>query len=110
MMLNAYSIFDNKALTFNPPFFQHNDAVARRMLSELAVDLNTQIGRHPGDFVLYCIGTYNDQTGELSPISPRRHIVDAIALLPMPAATELPLDKPKATPQQTLDNYRNLAS
>lgn len=83
MILNAYTIFDNKALLFNAPFFQHNDAVARRMFGELATDTNTQIGRHPSDFQLYCIGTYDDTKGELVPISPRRHIVDAIALLPM---------------------------
>lgn len=84
MILNAYSLFDNKGLIFNTPFFQHNDAVAKRMLQDLVQDLNTSVGRHPSDYVLYCIGTYDDQTGELHPISPRRHVADAISMLRVP--------------------------
>lgn len=89
MMLNAYSLFDTKGLIFNTPFFQHNDAVAKRMLSDLVTDTNTSVGRHPSDYILYAVGTYDDQTGELSIISPRRHVADAISLLKLSASGDL---------------------
>lgn len=81
MILKAYSIFDSKALIYNPPFFQATDGLATRMFMDLANDANTSIGRHPSDYILYCVGTYDDGTGRLDAISPVSHVVDAIALV-----------------------------
>lgn len=81
MQLKAYSIYDRKALVYHPPFFAHTDGAAVRNLSDLANDLNTQIGRHPDDFVLYCIGVYDDQKGELQPVVPLIHVYDAVGLV-----------------------------
>lgn len=82
MLLNAYSVYDRKTLTYSPPFFQSADGAAARMLQDLVMDTNTNIGRHPNDFVLFNIGQYDDQKGALLPISPLVHVVDAIALVP----------------------------
>ena len=81
MILRAYSIFDTKALQYHPPFFQATDGAAVRLLQDLVSDLNTTVGRHPNDFVLYCIGTYDDSEGLLSPALPRLHVMDAVALV-----------------------------
>lgn len=85
MLLRAYTLHDNKALTYSPPFFQHNDALAIRMLTDLVADVNTAPGRHPNDFRMYCVGTYDDSSGGFTPISPPEHVQDAISLVP-PAA------------------------
>lgn len=82
-MLNCYSIYDVKALQWHPPFYLSTDAAAARALSDVVKDPNTLIGRHPSDHVLYCIGTFNDANGELSPIQPRRHVADAVAFVPV---------------------------
>lgn len=81
MMQRAYSVFDNKALIYSPPFFTSTNGSAVRMLEDLANDPNTQVGRHPGDFVLYCVGHYDDSNAALTPYAPLEHVVDAIALL-----------------------------
>lgn len=81
MMLNAYSVYDNKALQYYPPFFASTDGAAVRSLSDMANDSSTNIGKHPGDYVLYCVGTYNDQNGELVAERPLRHVADATSLL-----------------------------
>lgn len=81
MMLRAYSIFDDKALVYHQPFFAPTNGAALRMFSDSANDTNTSIGRHPGDYRLYCIGHYNDQDGVMTPYSPMEHVVDAVALL-----------------------------
>lgn len=70
MLLHAYSLFDTKALIFSPPFFMSADALAIRAVQDLAADLTTSVGRHPNDFVLHRVGTFNDATGRLDPELP----------------------------------------
>lgn len=83
MLLQAYSIYDRKALVYHPPFFAPTDPAAVRMLSDLVQDANTSVGRHPGDYVMYGVGTYSDANGSLEPAVPLRHIMDAQALVPI---------------------------
>ncbi|WNK13291.1 MAG: nonstructural protein [Microvirus sp.] len=81
MITNAYAIFDNKALIYNVPWFQPTHGAATRILADLVNDGSTNVGRHPGDYVLYQIGTYDDAKGEFIPLAPLVHIMDAIALV-----------------------------
>lgn len=81
MKLLAFTIFDIKALQYHPPFFQHTDGAAVRMLRDLVEDPNTTIGRHPMDYVLYCAGSYDDSNGQMWPEQPLRHVIDAVALV-----------------------------
>lgn len=84
MLLYAYSIFDNKALQYHPPFFASTHGAAVRSLSDLANDLQTNIGRHPGDYILYCVGQYDDAKGAMIPCAPLEHVVDAVSLVKRP--------------------------
>ncbi len=85
MLLNAYSIFDNKALVYAPPFYAANAAVAKRIVSDAASDPNSSLNRHPGDYVVYQVGNFNDANGQFTPVSPLVHICDVVSLMPMPA-------------------------
>ncbi|WNK14685.1 MAG: nonstructural protein [Microvirus sp.] len=97
MILNAYSVYDNKALQYHAPFFTSTDGAAVRMLSDLANDTNTNVGRHPSDYVLYCVGTYSDANGSLEPTIPLRHIMDAVALITLKPTGSLFADLSEAT-------------
>lgn len=81
MQLKAYSIYDRKTLTYTTPFFQPTDGSATRMLKELVDDINTFVGKHPNDYVMFFIGTYDDQLGLLIPQAPLVHVVDAQSLV-----------------------------
>lgn len=81
MRLNAYSIFDQKSLQYHVPFFTHTDGAAVRMVQDLVNDLDTSVGRHPGDYSLYMIGVYDDQLGLMVAETPLRHVIDAVALV-----------------------------
>lgn len=98
MQTNAYSVYDNKALVYGTPFFAPTDGAAVRLFQELANDLNTTVGRHPNDFSLFCVGSFDDQHAVLTGVSPMRHVVDAPALLIKPA--ELPFDRLARTDTQ----------
>lgn len=89
MILNVYTLFDTKALIFNTPFFAMNDGVAKRMCADLVADMSTTVGRHPADYVLYNLGTYNDNDGAFALASPRNHVIDIISLVPPPTTADL---------------------
>lgn len=67
MNKNIYSIYDSKTGVFNTPFFAMNNATAIRTFSDAANDTQTNINRHPEDFSLFHIGTYDEESGEVSP-------------------------------------------
>lgn len=81
MITNAYTIYDRKALQYFPPFFATADGAALRSFMDLANDANTTVGRHPGDYVLYRCGAYDDSSGSLLPVSAIEHIADALSLV-----------------------------
>lgn len=81
-MLRAYSVFDRKSLIYAPPFYSQTDGSAVRALTDGVADVNSAIGAHPNDYVLFFIGTYDDQKGLLTAVSPLVHVIDAIALIP----------------------------
>lgn len=81
MILNAYTLFDNKSLQYHPPYFASTHAAAVRALRDLANDRNTTVGRHPSDYILYCCGTYDDALGRLENHQPLQHVMDAVALV-----------------------------
>lgn len=97
MMQRVYSIFDSKSLIYNQPFFSPTNGSAVRTLADMANDPKSMVGRHPADFVLYCIGHYNDQDGLMTPYSPLEHVVDAVALLRI--EKQLPLLTPRPNGQ-----------
>lgn len=79
--MKIYAVLDNKAKTFNAPFFQPNQVAAVRAFNmevNRADPLNA-IHQHPEDFDLYYIGDYNTETGQLLPHEPEL-LVTAIKL------------------------------
>lgn len=81
MILKAYSVYDRKALTYNPPYYAPTDGAAIRIIADAANDANSSLGRHPHDYVLFCLGEYDDQKGLLTPMQPLAHIIDVGALI-----------------------------
>lgn len=81
MLLNAYTLYDCKALTYSPPFYATAHGQAVRLTMDLANDLQTTVGRHPADFSLFCVGQWNDATGGLLPADNREHISDVLSLV-----------------------------
>lgn len=68
-MLNCYSIYDKKALSFATPFFAVNDDVAMRSFEDLVRDRRSLVAQHPEDFALHFVGRFETETGKLLPRS-----------------------------------------
>lgn len=77
--MNIYSIYDRKAQAFNTPMFMQNDPVAIRSVQNALRTPDHQFGFTPEDYVLYCIGYYNETNGQIEPIEPTV-IADVLAI------------------------------
>lgn len=80
MKLHAYCVYDRKALVYNAPFFAVSDGSAARSFSDLANDKSTTVGRHPNDYVLFRVGSFDDASGQLLSDT-AVHIADANAFV-----------------------------
>lgn len=65
MIINCYAVYDSKACAFLAPFFAAANGLAIRMFSDAANDPSTTLHKHPSDFNLYQIGTFDDSKGIL---------------------------------------------
>ena len=64
MILKVYSIYDKAAKAFNTPFFMHNKALAIRAFEDNVNSAEeNNIGKHPEQFSLFCLGEYDDSKG-----------------------------------------------
>lgn len=62
MLTHLYTIYDSKAAAYKLPFYQINDDVALRTAIDLLLDKDSQISKHPHDFVMFKLGSYDDIT------------------------------------------------
>lgn len=86
MIMRCYSVYDRKTLAYGLPYFAPTDGAAVRTLSDAVNSGDSNLSRHPQDFVLYFIGEFNDAKGLLLSNAPLVHIVDAVSLVKEPAA------------------------
>lgn len=89
MLLKIFSLLDTKVQTFAAPFTMAHVGYAIRACAELGQDLNTTVGRHPADFMLFELGEFNDQTGSCMPHAVPINHGPVLAFLPKPPSTPL---------------------
>lgn len=71
MYINAYTIYDSKSEIYTQPFFQATDAVAQRAFQDLINDPEHPFGRHPQDYTLFALGTFDDSNAEILSQAPK---------------------------------------
>lgn len=71
MILKIYTIHDRAAEAFLAPFFLHYDGMATRSFAQCCTDPNHQFGKQPEDYTLFCIGEFDDETGDIAPLAAR---------------------------------------
>lgn len=67
MILKIFSIKDNMAEAFIPPFFLPKVAMAVRTFNDMLQDPKHQFSKHPEDYYLFHLGELDDQTGVITP-------------------------------------------
>lgn len=75
-----YSVRDAKAEVFGYPFYKKTHGEAERDFNTLCNDPKSTVFNFPDDFDLYYVGSYDDDTGKLTPLDTPQHIVKAVQL------------------------------
>lgn len=62
MKHELFSVYDSKAETYGPIFTSKNKAMAIRLIQQSAP--GTTMGTYPSDFILFQLGSFDDDTAE----------------------------------------------
>ncbi len=69
-VLKAFSIHDTKAEAWTNPIFANSNGAALRSFTDACRNPESDFGRHPEDYSLFYVGTFDDQSGELTGDNP----------------------------------------
>jgi len=61
--MRMYSVYDTKAEQYGTPVYCRTDAEARRQFGQVVNDENTEFAKHPEDFLLYRVGSFDQESG-----------------------------------------------
>lgn len=71
------TVYDTKAKAYLPPQQYRTTLEAMRSFETTCKNPETQFNKYPEDFTLYEIGSFDDQTGELSLLDSKNHLANA---------------------------------
>ena len=60
-----FSIYDEKANAYLPPFYLPNEQMAIRAIQDCVADTEHNFHKHAEDYTLFNIGTFDDQNAEI---------------------------------------------
>lgn len=72
MIINVFAIYDTAVNAYSQPYYSHTNGSALRAFADHVNDPNSNVNKHPADYSLFHLGTFNDETGELAGIKPTR--------------------------------------
>lgn len=95
--MKLYAIRDSRAGFFLPVMEAHNDAHAMRTVYD-ALSHDHPIVHHRDDYHLYCLGEYDNEAGQITPILPEPviSISEMIAVIMPRDPEQVDLEEPLA--------------
>lgn len=77
MIYETFAILDTAIGAFNTPIFVRSRGEAIRSFQDACNDEKSQFYRHSRDYILYCLGTYDDSTGTFGQLREPERILSA---------------------------------
>lgn len=77
-MAKVFAVLDHKVGLYMQPFHMESEGQAIRSFTDAVNSGETIFHRHPGDFTLYCLGEFNDTSGEY--FNDRKFVIEATAV------------------------------
>ena len=65
MQQQMYSIYDSVQEIYHQPHFMINEAAALRQFADMANDEQSNVNKHPTDYSLWHVGSYEDTTATI---------------------------------------------
>lgn len=78
MEKQIYSILDEKADIYSPPFIAQNDGIAVRMVMDILRSPENNLSRYPQDHKLVLVGIWDEFNGEIMPLDGAPRLVDPV--------------------------------
>lgn len=88
MTNHVFAVFDAKAEAYLPPFTTSTFGIAERLFTDMVNEPGQQFNRHPEDYTLYLIGTYDSHTAELQTAA-LKPLITGLQALSSPAPLEV---------------------
>lgn len=82
MILKLFSLRDIKAASFSAPFLCANVQVAKRIVVDMLAEGRALAARHPEDFELYEVASFDDANGKVVPLDAPVFVIGCISLMP----------------------------
>ncbi len=86
-MIEIFAVFDAKAAAYGSPMFVPTRGLALRSFSDVVADKGSMLAKHPGDYSLYQLGTYDPNSGKLVALSEPDFVVSASDMVQQFAAS-----------------------
>lgn len=64
-MFKVFTVYDSAADYYSPPFYTRTRGEAVRAVALVLRDPEHVFSRHTSDYSLWCLGTWDDQAGEI---------------------------------------------
>ena len=68
MLVPYFAVYDSAIKAYMSPFAAKSVGDALRMFTDAANSPDTQLSRHPADFTLFHVASYDDETGKFTPL------------------------------------------
>lgn len=60
MLFTMFAIYDSAITTWMPPIYARNKGEMLRQFSDAVADPQSKLAKHPGDYSLFELGTFDD--------------------------------------------------
>lgn len=70
MDMKIYGVYDLKACAYMQPFFSGSNGAAMRAFGDAVNDGKSPLSLHPGDYQLFELGAFNDNSGNVVGVLP----------------------------------------
>ena len=107
MIQRIFSIFDVASGAYMRPFYTVTQGQAKRAFMDCATDPNHEIGRHPKDYTLFEIGSFDDITGSVQDLECNEAVMNGLEAI---AASRTYEDMPRPATPEEASGLANAAS
>jgi len=81
MLQKIFAIYDSKAESFTNPVYLNSTGLAVRTFSDSVQDPESQFAKHPADYTLFELGTYDDNSAEFKLLPTPKSLFIAIEFI-----------------------------
>lgn len=78
MKQEVFAIYDSAAAIYNMPVFMPTIAMARRIFDDQVKREGSELAKHPEDFILYHLGTYDQTLGKFMNLKEPTRVASAL--------------------------------